>query len=361
MVKQITRACSIALILALALAARPTASVHADYLNPDVLLISISPDPAVLGELVVLNARGASNNGFPDDIATILEVVYSLNGGSDILMTPVDGAYDYWIEDVTASFTAATLGENVVCFRALDSLGYWTDPDLICQAFYVYPPPDTTGPTTSAVAASPDPAFSGGLVTVNASVDDSANGGHTIAAAEFSVNSGAFTAMIASDGAFDAVSESVTGSFTAGAVGTTSVCVRGEDALGNWGTAACVDLTVESGYVFGGFSAPVQSAGTKAHAGHSFPLRFTLTMAGDGGPVTDPAAITGVMSYDVDCSTLAGDPSSADAEAGSLDYLGNGLWRFNWQIPDSYADSCRMVFVSLSDGSASPEALFRFK
>jgi len=361
MLKRIPRAFSAALILAAVLAGLPTTSVHADPMNPDVLLVTISPQPAFLGGLVTLNARGASNNGFPDDPATIVEVTYSLNGGPEVVMTPVDGAYDYWIEDVTASFSAGTLGENVVCFRALDSLGYWTDTGLYCNAFMVYPPPDETGPVTSAVVASPDPAFSGGPVTVTANVDDTATGAHNIVSAEFNVNGGAFTAMSASDGTFDSVSEGVTGSFTADTSGLNTVCVQGTDALGNVGGAACVDLTVESGYTFAGFLQPVNPNGTNAKAGHKFPLRFQLTMAADGSPVSDPGAIAGVKSYDVDCTSLAGDASLDVSENGVLTYLSGGTWLFNWQIPESYGGSCRMIFVSFSDGSMSPSVLFRFK
>ena len=70
------------------------------------------------------------------------------------------------------------------------------------------------------------------------------------------------------------------------------------------------------------------------------------------------------MSCDVDCTTLAGDPSSAVHEgslAADLSCLGNGMCLFEWQIPASYSQTCRMVFVALSDGSVSPASLFRLR
>ena len=342
MMKRIPRAFSVVLILAVALAALPTASVYAEENGPVVLLMTVTPDPAFIGGLVTVHARAASGD-FPN--APFPEYAeFNVNGGPWTSMPANDGTFDYFYEDVTGSYTATTLGSNIVCVEAYA---------------------DTTGPTTSAVAASPNPAVNGDLVTVTATVDDTATGGLVIQSAEFSVNGGAFTPMTAGDGTFDGVSEGVTGSFTTATSGLNSVCVRGTDAFLNVGAAACTDLTVQSSYTFMGFLPPVNTAGTKANAGHKFSLRFRLTMTADGSPVSDPSAIIGVMSYAVDCTTLAGDPSSAVTESGpgnaDLGYLNNGTWIFNWQIPDSYAGTCRMIFVSLSDGSMSPSALFRFK
>jgi len=359
MMKHLTGAFSAAILLVVALAGLPTTSVYAEENGPVIILMTVTPDPAFLGGLVTIHARAASGD-FPN--APYPEYAeFNVNGGPWTSMPANDGTFDYFFEDVTGSYTATTLGSNVVCAEAYAG-GYWSYPN--CIEIFVYNA-DTTGPTTSAVAASPNPAFNGDLVTVTATVDDSATGFSDIFSAEFNVNGGAFTAMTASDGSFDDFSEVVTGSFTATTAGLNTVCVQGTDALGNVGAAACIDLTVQSGYTFTGFLAPANTAGTKAHAGHKFSLRFRLTMTADGSAVSDPSAINGVMSYDVDCTTLAGDTSSAVSESGpgnpDLDYLGNGTWIFNWRIPDSYGGTCRMIFVSFSDGSMSPSALFRFR
>jgi hypothetical protein len=362
MLKHITRAFSAVLFLATALAGLPTSTVHAThgYQGPMIFNIDISDESVFLGDTVTVTARVAS--GDYEGSAYPKEAGFTIDGGSWFVLWPIDGAWDSFVEDVSGSYTTTTLGSNDLCISALDWDGWWTDQ--ICGVVVVYPPPDLTGPVTSAVGALPDPALSGGLVTVTATVDDTATGGSNISSAEFNVNGGSFTAMTASDGTFDGVSEGVTGSFTAAVSGLSSVCVRGTDANGNVGTAACIDLTVESGYMFGGFLQPVDTAGTKAKAGHKFSLRFTLT-ATDGSPVSDPGAIAGVMSYAVDCTTLAGDASSAVSESGpgnpDLDYLGNGIWIFKWQLPNSYGGACRVVFISLSDSSMSPGALFQFK
>ena len=85
----------------------------------------------------------------------------------------------------------------------------------------------------------------------------------------------------------------------------------------------------------------------------------------DGSPVSDPAAIAGIYTYAVDCTTLVGDPASAVLEKGpgnsGLKYQGAGKWHFNWKTPKSYAASCHMMYVLLGDGAMSPEVMFTFK
>jgi plastocyanin len=110
---------------------------------------------------------------------------------------------------------------------------------------------DTTGPVTSGVGASPDPTNGAASVTLTATVDDSATGGSSIAAAEYFVDvagaAGTGTAMAAADASFDSVSEGVTASVdvSALALGSHTLHVRGQDSAGNWGGTqlAAFDVT----------------------------------------------------------------------------------------------------------------------
>jgi len=43
-----------------------------------------------------------------------------------------------------------------------------------------------------------------------------------------------------------------------------------------------------------------------------------------------------------------------------LQYTGNGSWHFNWKTPKSYANQCRIMTVTLNDGSTR-DADFKFK
>jgi hypothetical protein len=94
-------------------------------------------------------------------------------------------------------------------------------------------------------------------VTVNANVSDSNNGGQAIAAAQLFIGTppefgGTAIAMSAADGAFDEVSEQVTGNFsTAGlAAGRHLVMVRARDASGNWGVVSAVWLVRVDGPIY---------------------------------------------------------------------------------------------------------------
>jgi hypothetical protein len=115
---------------------------------------------------------------------------------------------------------------------------------------------DDEGPITTNVAAVPNPVKVGESVAVTANVDDTTTGGSNIASAEYSLDGGAWTAMDAQDGGFDAVSEDVTATFTAPATaGIYDLCVRGTDEHANIGDSECIMLVIydpEGGFVTGG-------------------------------------------------------------------------------------------------------------
>ncbi len=118
-------------------------------------------------------------------------------------------------------------------------------------------------------------------------------------------------------------------------------------------------------YKFEGFFSPVENPPTvnAAKAGQTVPLKWRLT-DGVGNPVSDTSSFAGLASRAVDCGSFSGDPeSSVDASpAGSsgLQYLGDGVWQYNWQTLKSYAATCRVIMLSLKDGSTHT-ANFKFK
>jgi hypothetical protein len=224
----------------------------------------------------------------------------------------------------------------------------------------------SAGPVTSAVNLNPNPATINTSVTVTATVDDTTAANVNIQSAEFSVNGGAWTAMTASDGTFDSPTENVTATFPATSAGTYNVCVRGTDVSSNVGDPVCAPLTVQYLYAFTGFSAPIKMGGAnKANAPQTIPVKWKLSLTSNGAAVNAPASFVALKSYAVDCTTLAGDISTAVVEKGpgktGLKSLGKGKWQFNWKTPKTYRSTCRMMFVLFSDGLMSPQVLFRFK
>lgn len=118
---------------------------------------------------------------------------------------------------------------------------------------------DSIPPITFNVNAFPNPAALGDSVIVTAVVSDSFTGGSNIAGAAVQVDSGAFLAMTAGDGAFDQQNEFVTRSLFGLAPGGHSICVRGRDAAGNIGFPDCTFLFVTNGGGGGDSIPPITS------------------------------------------------------------------------------------------------------
>ena len=104
---------------------------------------------------------------------------------------------------------------------------------------------DADAPDVSNVVLTPNTAAPGIEITIEATADDAALGGSTIASAEWRLVPGGSATMAASDGAFDEAREQLTASFPAPATdGDYDVCVEATDEAGNMGAGPCVTLTV---------------------------------------------------------------------------------------------------------------------
>ncbi len=167
---------------------------------------------------------------------------YSLDAGANWdPMQAEDGAFDEVVEPVTATFPASDQsGTYNICVRGADSLA--NQGNASCQQLVV----DGEGPLTNSIHFDPNPVITTHPVTVTATISDISTGGSLIYAAEYSLDAGAnWHPMQAEDGTFDEVVELVEVTFTApDPEGTYQVCVRGQDDLGNIGTEACANLTV---------------------------------------------------------------------------------------------------------------------
>ena len=81
-------------------------------------------------------------------------------------------------------------------------------------------------------------------VNLTATVDDTTTGGSNIASAEYNLDGGAWTAMAATDGAFDTSFEQVEATLTLAQPGVHTLCVRGTDAFSNTSPGECTTVTV---------------------------------------------------------------------------------------------------------------------
>ena len=140
-------------------------------------------------------------------------------------------------------------------------------------------------------------------------------------------------------------------------VGTHSVSCTATDNAGNT-TIASATYTV--GYVFEGFSAPVDtSAVNVATAGKTIPLKWRVTN-GSGAPITTLTSV-GVLATGITCDLgdTADQLEAYATDAVGLRHLGDGYYQFNWKTPKSYASSCKVLHLDLGDG-IDHTAEFRF-
>ena len=138
---------------------------------------------------------------------------------------------------------------------------------------------------------------------------------------------------------------------------------------GKTATASLEVTGVSSSFTFQGFFAPIDMSSpdlivwNTVKAGQTVPVMWLLTLG--GSPVADPASFANLASYPVACSSGAGSIEDALEQTASgnsgLQYNDSGNWQYNWKTLSSYKNTCRVVVVRFSDGTASPPAHFKFK
>ena len=139
------------------------------------------------------------------------------------------------LNDTIAS--GLTHGTHVVSVRAQDSLGNWSATGTINLVV------DNVGPTTSGLSLTPNPSNGSVGVTFSFTANDSAAGNHNITAAEYSIDAGAPQSITVSSPA--PVKTLNIGLLPPFSAGTHTVSVRSQDALGNWGSSAEINLVVD--------------------------------------------------------------------------------------------------------------------
>jgi len=247
-----------------ALITNPYADVHFPYLGlsgvcfQDVrsyydLLVYTFPNATITAGLPQ-NTYAAGSDWFPwYAAANILKVRVSSGGVvHEFVRTNPSAAWettffgvisDTPIEWISFTLDNAYIGMDAFTVNATAGAGRG------CPA-----PADTTGPVTSNVTLAPNPVAVNTPVALTAAIDDTTTGGSNIAGAQYSIASGAFTAMAGSFNTSPAVNVSATIPGIA-AAGVYSVCVQGSDSAGNVGQLQCGPLPVydpSAGFVTGG-------------------------------------------------------------------------------------------------------------
>jgi hypothetical protein len=133
------------------------------------------------------------------------------------------------------------------------------------------------------------------------------------------------------------------------------------------GETKTLAFTLIPGYVFTGFEPPVvmnavNDINTRKIS--SLPLKWHLSDP-QGNSIENPASFVSVLSYNVTCDKLDGNPALAVPESSAgdmgLQYLGGGNWQYNMKINKTYAGTCRNLSVLFDTTLRSPEVAFKFR
>jgi hypothetical protein len=124
-------------------------------------------------------------------------------------------------------------------------------------------------------------------------------------------------------------------------------------------------VTSPQTYSFYGFLSPVDNLPiiNATKAGQTIPVKWQLVDS-NGVPISNPDSFKSLTSKLVGCASLADAPIEVveeyAADSSGLQYLGDGNWQFNWKTPKTYATQCRVMILTLGDGSMH-SASFKFK
>jgi hypothetical protein len=254
-------------------------------------------------------------------------------------MAASDAAFDSATEAVASSAgqidtTTWTAGTHTVFVRGRDAIGNWGPYATATIAI------DRTGPTTSALTLAPNPSSGSVNVTLSGTASDAASGNGNVVAAEYWIG------VPGANGAGTTVTRnntSPTVSLSATIVPPLSsavVSVHAQDAAGNWGPYATINLTVDgTGPTTSGLSVnPAANNGSYGQSSGNPTVRVNATLsdvasggasiaAGEGfidGPVSVVNG-TGFPFYATDgIFNSATEAVSADIPLSTINGLANG-------------------------------------
>ncbi len=158
--------------------------------------------------------------------------------------TPMTGAFPSDPAAVSATVNVAALasGDHLIYVHGRDSLGNWGAPVSVALST------DTAGPATTSLVVTP-PATNNAPVAMTGTGDDRSSGGANVVAAEYFVDAlgpnGSGTTMTLSTTTSPVTSLSASVATSSLSTGAHLILVHARDAVGNWGPATSITLTID--------------------------------------------------------------------------------------------------------------------
>jgi uncharacterized repeat protein (TIGR01451 family) len=292
---------------------------------------------------VTYNATDAAGNAAAPVTRTVTVVdttqpTVSLNGPADVTVechtsytdagaSATDSCAGALPVSVSGSVNVNAVGDYTLTYTATDASG---NTGTATRVVHVR---DTTAPAVTVNGANP----------------------MTVAHGSAFVDPGA----TASDSCGGPLPVSVSGSVNTGVIGTYTLTYSATDASGNTGTATRTVFVV---YSFNGFFSPVDNPPVlnEVKAGQNVPLKFSLNgykgmaIFAPGYPASQQVGCANNVPVNVLEETDTPGNNSLTYDAGSDRY------QYNWKTEKSWAGTCRVLVVKLSDGTTHT-ANFKFK
>jgi FtsP/CotA-like multicopper oxidase with cupredoxin domain len=214
--------------------------------GPFVSLPSLSPNPTGGSSPSPVTVKATISDAGTVTVNTIAAAEFYIDStaGTAYSMLADDAAFDEPIEAVTSTSPISTTmlqslasGNHTIYIRGRDSNGTWSSFLSVTLNL------DKNGPATLGLSLSPNPSSGAVSVALSATGNDIATGNSNVITAEYWVDGGVHTVMTASGSA--APTRGFTATIPAGlSMGTHVVSVRSQDAFGNWGATATINLQV---------------------------------------------------------------------------------------------------------------------
>lgn len=230
-----------------------------DKSGPNVPLVTLVPNVIDLNQPLPASVRLDATledplaNGVQTTVANAEAFIDTVGApGSGIALYPSDGLFDEATETAyyqipASAFAVLAPGTHQVLVVGVDSVGnYGAAGSATIEIIGTIA--DTSGPVVTNVVADPNPAQRDTTATLTATATDTQT--NIVEVVWFQgtdpSKAKAFYTMTAVDGAFDELSEDVTGlmDLTRWRTTTWQISVRARDAAGNWGPITTIDLIV---------------------------------------------------------------------------------------------------------------------
>jgi FtsP/CotA-like multicopper oxidase with cupredoxin domain len=258
-----------------------TAGTGSTVTGPTTSAVALSPNPTNGSVSVALSASINSAS------STVTAAEYFIDAmGANAAGTSMGGTFGSATVPVNAILSIVQLaalasGNHTIYVHGQDATGAWGTFSSAALKL------DKMGPVTTGLTLTPNPSNGSVSVALSATGNDSTTGGSNIAAAEYTIDSGAAVSM--NLGGAPALVRSLSATIPAGlSAGSHTIAVRSQDAFGNWGAYATITLNVvASGPITAGVSAAKNPNNGALPLNASQPVvRVTATMTSTGSTVS---------------------------------------------------------------------------